>query len=151
MLPTIHEAPWNCFDASNIETKLNRNGRLVFDFKEENATPINAINNKTPTFSQLSIKQLAKNFDDLTGNSFAESTLTYSQKDRHDHIDFKILDIKKEDRRLIIKSDIMEHIDELPIIHDSKPCTSTEVQCEPDHVLEQATFTIHLPLIPGVE
>jgi len=148
-----HETPWELsFDASNIETKLNSKGRVVFNLKEENATPINAINNNSlQHLGQLSIKQLAKNFDELTGNSFAESTLTYSQKDRHDHIDFKILDIKKEDRRLIIKSDIMEHIDELPIIHDSKPCTSTEVQCEPDHVLEQATFTIHLPLIPGVE
>ena len=148
-----NEAPWELsFDASKIETKLNRKGRLVFDFKEKNTTPINAINNKIDQHSdQPSIKQLAKNFDELTGNSLAESTLTYSQNDRHDHIDFKILDIKKDDRRLIIKSDIMEHIDELPIIHNSKPCTSTELQCEPGQLLEQATFTIHLPLIPGLE
>ena len=113
---------------------------------------IHAINNNGFQHSgQLSIKQLVKNFDEITGNSFAESTLTYSQKDRHDHIDFKILDIKKKDRQLIIKSDMMEHIDELPIIHNSKPCTSTELQCEPGQLLEQATFTINLPLIPGLE
>ena len=124
----------------------------MLNFKEKNATPIHAINNNNLQHpGQLSIKQLAKNFDELTGNSFAVSTLTYTQNDRHDHIDFKILDIKKDDRRLIIKSDIMEHIDKLPIIHNSKPCTSTELQCEPGQLLEQATFTIHLPLIPGLE
>ena len=148
-----NETAWELsFDASKIETKLSQKGRLVLNFKEKNATPIHAINNNNLQHpDQLSIKHLAKNFDELTGNSFAESTLTYSQKNRHSHIDFKILDIKKDDRRLIIKSDIMEHIDELPIIPNSKPYTSTELQCEPGQLLEQATFTIHLPLIPGLE
>ena len=79
-----HETPWELsFDASNIETRLNSKGRVVFLFKEENATLSNDINNNSQQhLGQLSIKQLAKNFDELTGNSFAESTLTYSQKDR---------------------------------------------------------------------
>ena len=147
------DAPWELsFDASKIETKLNRNGRLVFDFKEENATPINAINNKTHQHSdQLSIKQLANNFDELTGSGFAESTLTYLDEDSVNNLEFKTINIKKKEQRLVIKSDIMEHINDLSILHNSKPCTSTEPECEPGHLLEQATFTIHLPLIPGVE
>ena len=145
--------PWQLsFDASKIKTKPDRKGRLVFVFKGNSSTPISAVNNNNPQASaQSSVKQLAKHFDELTGSSFAESTLTYSDGDGVENVEFKTIDIKKKEQRLVIKTDMMERINELSMMHHAQPCASSEPECAPGHLLEQATFTINLPLIPGFE
>ena len=148
-----NRAPWELsFDVSKIETSSDRKGRLILGFQSKDATTIDAINNENhQQTNQLAIKKLAKNFDELTGHSLTEASLTYSHKKRLEKIDFHLLDFQKKRRQFAIKSDIVEQINELSMIHQSKPCASTESECEQGLLIEQATFTINMPFMPGYD
>ena len=148
-----NRAPWELsFDVSKIETSSDRKGRLILGFQSKDATTIDAINNEShQQTNQLEIKKLAKNFDELTGHSLTEASLTYSHKKRLEKIDFHLLDFQKKRRQFAIKSDIVEQINELSMIHQSKPCVSTESECEQGLLIEQATFTINMPFMPGYD
>ena len=147
-----NEAPWELsFNVSEIKTSSDRKGRLTLNFKGEDATKIHAFNNKNQKHSKpLAIKKLARNFDELTGKNFADASLTYSQEKRMRTVDFRIYDIKRKRQGFSIQSDMMDRINELSMSQNPKYCQSTNLECH-EHFVENASFTVNMPLIPGYE
>ena len=98
------------FGASNVKTRSNHKGHMKFIFNDDDSSLVTAFTDRPDRLTdRMSIKNFAKNFDEIFGDDKPNASLTHWEANGsfHNHV-YKINSIKKRKGKYILKSDLIE-------------------------------------------
>ena len=98
------------FGASNGKTRSNRKGHMTFIFNDDDSSLVTAFTDRPDRLTdRMSIKNFAKNFDEIFGDDKPNASLTHWEVNGnfYNHV-YKINSIDKRNGKYFLKSDLIE-------------------------------------------